>query len=178
LAALIEPFLHGLASGQVEIYNEFSLQHGLGFFLRQALPSLKVQFERNVRFFFPALSNFVKREIDIAIFQPDSSAPQWAIELKSPRNKQYPEQMFSFCRDVLFAEQLRAAGFAHAGLVLFAEDKLFWQGAQEGIYRFFRSTAPLEGVIVHQQAPKTKPSSFPGAIPWNGKTSLASLSAL
>ena len=38
LAALIEPFLHSVATGQIEVCNEFSLQHELGFFLRQPFP--------------------------------------------------------------------------------------------------------------------------------------------
>ena len=33
------------------IYNEFSLQHELGFYLREELKSFKVEFERNVKFF-------------------------------------------------------------------------------------------------------------------------------
>jgi hypothetical protein len=89
----------------LDVYNEFSLQHELGVFLRGKLEQRNVQFERNVSFFFSG-STFVKKEIDIAIFSPDKSILDCAIELKFPRNGQYPEQMFSFCRDILFAEQL------------------------------------------------------------------------
>ena len=34
-----------------DIYNEFSLQHELGIFLREKLKTFKVEFERNVKFF-------------------------------------------------------------------------------------------------------------------------------
>lgn len=52
--------------------------------------------------------------------------------------------MFSFCKDIKFAEQLKKAGFEHAGLLVFAEDPLFWQGVYDGdrIYRFFRGRDP------------------------------------
>ena len=167
LTTLIAPFLQRVATDNIEVYNEFSLQHELGFFLRQRYPNHKVQFERNVKHFFPTLSNWIKHEIDIALFQPDPLAPEWAIELKYPRNGQYPEQMFSFCKDVLFAEQLKAAGFAHAGLLIFAEDPLFWRGAHdaERIYRFFRSPTPLQGSIVKPTGARNQTIQLSGSYP-------------
>lgn len=147
LIALITPLMRRIAAGDVEIYNEFSLQHELGIFLRASFPRDSVQFERNVRWFFSECEHFKKREVDITVFSPDKSSLKWAIELKFPRNGQYPEQMFSFCKDVVFAEQLKAAGFARAGLLIVADHSLFWRGSTEGIYRFFRSNAPLHGVI-------------------------------
>ena len=51
---------------QVEVYNEFSLQHELGVFLRNRLDAYKVQFERNTKFF--GISNTIKHEIDIVVF--------------------------------------------------------------------------------------------------------------
>src|SRR5713101_1586670 len=147
LGHLITPFISAVASGKVEVYNEFSLQHELGIFLRSSFPQLKVQFERNVSFFFPDKSSFTKREIDVSVFSPVDKSLEFALELKYPRNGQHPEQMFSFCKDVAFAEELRAAGFRRAGLVIFAEDSLFWRGPADGIYGYFRGKTPLSGII-------------------------------
>jgi hypothetical protein len=51
LSNLIAEFVETIRSGQTEIYNEFSLQHELGIFLRQKIPASKVQFELNVTHF-------------------------------------------------------------------------------------------------------------------------------
>lgn len=147
LAELISPFIREITSGQIQIYNEFSLQHELGSFLRRHLTGCLVQFERNVSFFFPDSSSFTKREIDISVFTPDKRELIWAIELKFPRNGQHPEQMFSFCKDIAFVEELKTAGFSKAGLLVFADDSLFWRGPTEGIYGFFRGGRPLQGII-------------------------------
>ncbi|SRR6266487_3379786 len=147
LGDLITSFAESIASGRIEIYNEFSLQHELGVFLRRKLPGYKVQFERNVAFFFRSKMTFTKREIDISVFSPDLEDLRCAIELKYPRNGQHPEQMFSFCKDVAFAEELNAAGFSGTGLVIFADDHLFYRGSAEGIYGFFRGARPLHGRI-------------------------------
>ncbi len=147
LAELVAPFIADVSKSQIEVYNEFSLQHELGLFLRQLLPTFKVRFERNVRHFFPNVGSFLKREIDLTITSPDNAELRWAIELKYPRNGQHPEQMFSFCKDIVFTEQLKAAGFSHAGLLVFADDDLFWRGSNEGIYSYFRGGAELNGQI-------------------------------
>jgi hypothetical protein len=56
--------------------------------------------------------------------------------------------MFSLCKDVVFAEQLKRADFARAALLVFADDPLFWQGGSvEGIYGFFRGRWPLHGRV-------------------------------
>ena len=145
-ADLIRPFIASVAAGGVEIYNEFSLQHELGIFLRGAVSGKKVQFERNVNSLFPVRS-FIKREIDIVVSGREDGLLDWAIELKYPRNGQYPEQMFSFCRDVAFVEELKAAGFAHACLLIFAEDYPFFRGPTDGIYGYFRGGRPLCGRV-------------------------------
>lgn len=144
---LVAPFVDSVVSGRTEVYNEFSLQHEFGIFLRGKFPNQKVQFERNVSFFFRSKMPFTKKEIDISIFAPDMRELAYAIELKYPRNGQYPEQMFSFCKDLVFAEELKAAGFRVTGLVIFADDPLFYQGQAEGIYGFFRGGQPLHGRV-------------------------------
>lgn len=140
---LITPFISSVAKGDVEIYNEFSLQHELGIFLRNALPNYKVQFEQNTKF-FGISRKLTKKEIDISIF---STKFKCAIELKYPRNGQYPEQMFSFCKDIAFIEELRGEGFDSAALIIFADDKLFYSGDSSDIYGYFRNRKPLHGEI-------------------------------
>lgn len=145
---VISAFADDIASGEVEIYNEFSLQHELGIHLRNHFPQKKVQFERNVSFFGFDKKKFVKKEIDIAIFDSTDSNPKTAIELKYPRNGQIPEQMFSFCKDIAFAEQLRFVGFSEAYVVIFADDRLFYEGRQQDdIYAYFRSGKVLTNAI-------------------------------
>ena len=140
-------FARLVAQGQIEIYNEFSLQHELGLYLRSTIQKVKVQFERNVSFFFSSTSHFVKKEIDISVFSTDDSINLCAVELKFPRNGQYPEQMFSFCRDIHFLEQLKEAGFKKAYFIVFADDKPFYHGKTDGIYGFFRGGKKLSGRI-------------------------------
>lgn len=56
--------------------------------------------------------------------------------------------MFSFCKDIAFAEELKAAGFKQAALLIFADDRLFYEGPSEReIYGYFRSAHPLTGRI-------------------------------
>jgi hypothetical protein len=141
-----EQLVADISRGQIEIYNEFSLQHEVGLLLREEYPRDKVQFERNISYFFNR-GEFIKKEIDIAVFSPDKTELRYAIELKFPRNGQHPEQMFSFCKDILFAEQLKASGFQRTFLIIFADDKLFFSGNGDGIYGYFRQQKQLHGNI-------------------------------
>lgn len=106
IVSLLEEFVDLIRNEEVEVYNEFSLQHELGIFLRAKLTGNKVQFERNVKFF--GITGTVKHEIDIVIYNENE---KYAIELKYPLNGQYPEQMYSFVKDIKFMEQLKEAGF-------------------------------------------------------------------
>lgn len=143
----ITAFANKVGTGDIEIYNEFSLQHELGIYLRQCLPAKKVQFERNVSYFGLNKVNYVKREIDIAIFEHVGKSLGTVIELKYPRNGQHPEQMFSFCKDVSFVEQLLRSGCREGYVVIFAEDRLFYNGSQNGIYTYFRGGDELHGLV-------------------------------
>jgi len=136
--------------------------------LRDNLLKLKVQFERNVSFFFQSGKQFTKKEIDISAFSADKRELEYAIELKYPRNGQYPEQMFIFCKDIIYAEELAAAGFHSAGLVIFADDHLYYQGSAKGIYGFFRDRQPLHGRIQKPTGRKDDEVILRGTylIPW------------
>ena len=146
--ALIQGFAGRLSDGNIEIYNEFSLQHEFGIFLREANVAERVQLERNVSFFGFQRSSFTKREIDIACF--DSSPTQQlrlAVELKYPRAGQFPEQMFSFCKDIAFLEELKMAGFLGCLFFAVVEQRPFYAGSADGIYKYFRAGEPLHGKI-------------------------------
>lgn len=147
LALLIKRFIESVETNDIDIYNEFSLQHELGIFLRAELPGFVIQFERNVETFAPSKTNFTKRELDIAVFSKDKTELKYAIELKYPRNGQYPEQMYSFCKDIAFAEELKSAGFSRTALLILVDDYLFYSGSGDGIYGYFRSSKPITGDI-------------------------------
>lgn len=144
----VRRFFFGIARGEIEIYNEFSLQHEFGVYLRTTLEAkLKIQFERPVSFFGLDRGDFEKKEIDIAIFAPDLSE-KYAIELKYPRNGQYPEQMFKTCQDIYFLEQLHRNGFTRCFFLMVANTPLFYErGSKTGIYKYFRAGVPIHGCI-------------------------------
>jgi len=142
----IAAFAQAVGNGTIDIYNEFSLQHELGLYLRSRLTDCKVQFERNVSHFQLAKENFEKREIDLAVTSASGERLS-VIELKYPRNGQVPESMYSFCKDIAFLEQLLLAGFQSAYFLAMADDKLFYSGSSEGIYGLFRSGMPITGKI-------------------------------
>ena len=143
LKNLIEEFMDLVAVDKVEIYNEFSLQHELGIFLRGKLKGYKVQFERNTKYF--GITGTTKHEIDIVVY---NDTEKYAIELKYPLNGQYPEQMFSFVKDIKFMEELKAAGFDGTYCLTLVGDKCFYSGQkQDGIYAYFRCQEPIQGEI-------------------------------
>lgn len=140
---LLNDFMTLVEIGEIEIYNEFSLQHELGIFLRANLTGYKVQFERNTKFF--GIRETVKHEIDIVIY---NNLERYAIELKYPRNGQYPEQMFSFVKDIKFMEEMKESGFNEAYCLALVEDKNFYSGQKlDGIYAFFRGGESVHGLI-------------------------------
>jgi hypothetical protein len=140
-------FMDYSKSENLEIYNEFSLQHELGIFLRKQLPNYLVQFERNVRYFSNSKFPFTKKEIDISIFTEDKSQLIYAIELKYPKNGQYPETMFNICKDIAFVEELKIVGFTQTAVLTLVDDELFYAGSGGGIYDYFRKNKPLTGLI-------------------------------
>lgn len=147
---LVNEFMVSVAKGDAEVYNEFSLQHEFGIFLRAKLPGSKIQFERNVSFFFPRARGFVKKEIDLCVFNEDGRGTRELLaawEFKFPRNGQVPMQMFKFCEDIRFAEQLKAAGFKQAFFLALADDASFYEGKCEGIYGHFRCGRLLSGIV-------------------------------
>lgn len=160
----IAGFFGLVASGEVEVYNEFSLQHEFGSYLRSKLPSqFKVQFERPVGFFRLKVLPYVKKEIDLAIFSPDHRL-KVAVEFKFPRNGQYPEQMFKACQDIAFIEQLVAGGFDSGTFIMLADDPLFFSGeARSDLYRCFRAGHPIAGSIQKPTGARDEAATISGS---------------
>jgi hypothetical protein len=152
LRILIEDFFMYAQANKVEIYNEFSLQHELGIFLRERLQGYRVQFERNVSYFTPD-NKTIKKEIDITIFNEDKSE-KYGIELKHPQNGQHPEQMYSFVKDIKFMEELKERGFNKTATVTLVTDRPFYEGRNnEGIYKYFREEYAVYGQIFKPTGP-------------------------
>lgn len=143
---LLEDFmrLEKTNGDDILVYNEISLQLELGLYLRQN--EYTVRFERNIGEYVEDTSDFVKKEIDIVAYKGENEleTEKIAIELKFPRNGQYPEQMFSFVEDIKFMEQVkRVGGFSKTFVVVLVDDKNFyennkWQPVPSGIYSYFR----------------------------------------
>lgn len=159
----IAAFAQLVGSGAIEIYNEFSLQHELGLFLRGDLPNCRVQFERNVSHFKLVKTSFEKREIDISVTAVTSGERLSAIELKYPRNGQVPESMFGFCKDIAFLEQLVSSGFQSAYFLAVADDPLFYSGNSDGIYGLFRGGKPITGTITKPTGAKDSQVTIRGS---------------
>ena len=146
LVNLVSDFFQVIIDEQIEIYNEFSLQHELGIYLRNRIPEYKVQFERNISYFSNE-NNTIKKEIDISIFSSDMHE-KYAIELKCPLNGQYPEQMYSFVKDIKFLEELKTRGFTKNCCVVLVAAKPFYDGINEnGIYKYFRKEHSVYGEV-------------------------------
>jgi hypothetical protein len=135
-------------SGSIEIYNEASVQCELAIFLRQRMArEYKVQLERNIDYFGLDKGAFLEKEMDIVIFGPNNGEKH-CIELKFPTNGQYPEQMFSACKDVSFLEQLVSEGFGESFFVMFADDPLFYNDkGGSPIFLGFRKEKLMKGSI-------------------------------
>jgi hypothetical protein len=169
---LFQDFFARIARGEIVIYNEFSLQHELGIYLRNQNNQYAVQFERPVSFFGLRRTDFEKKEIDLAIFTRDFVS-KCAVELKYPRNGQHPEQMFKACQDICFLEQLVQFGFASGLFIMVADDPLFYnQIGGAGIYQYFRAGVSLTGSIVKPTGAKDHTVRLQGryTVQWNQVT--------
>lgn len=167
---LIRAFVQEIAQNNVEVYNEFSLQHELGIFLRNNLNEFKVEFERNVSHFGLHRNQFIKKEIDISIFNEHDL--NTIIELKYPQNGQVPEQMYSFIKDLKFLEQLHFTGHFKKGyLLIITPDPLFYRGGKlDGIYKYFRDDVLIMDDIFKPTGPNSGIESIsvigPYAVTW------------
>ncbi len=171
---LIHQFFDKVRTQEVDLYNEFSFQHELGIFFRQNISDYKIQFERNISHFGFPKDNFQKKEIDISIF--NNQEKTCVLELKYPRNGQVPEQMYSFCKDISFLEQLSRSGFKSAFFIAIADDPLFYSGKKtSGIYGLFREQQVINGIISKPTGKKNTSVNIQGTytaiwLPLKGKS--------
>lgn len=160
VASIIKAFLNKelpkkLNGNDCYIYNEFSLQHELGIYLRKELgKGYKVQFERNIKNLQIAINITAKyeceskSEIDIIVLSPKQERLA-AIELKFPRNEQHPEEMYSFCKDIRFMEDVSKKfgptnGFKKTFCLTLVDDDRFYSAEgdrrkKKRIYKNFRT---------------------------------------
>lgn len=158
-----------LGLDEIEVYNEFSLQHELGIFLRNKLSDkYKILFEKNVKDFHIDKEKVTKREIDIVV-QSRRSLDKYAVELKFPRNGEYPEQMFSFIKDIRFMEELKERGFQDTFCLTVVDDHRFYSDAgrlladEDKIYKYFRKkNTLLSGSIQKPTGKKDKTVTLSG----------------
>lgn len=160
---LLDEFVFHITKGKTEIYNEASVQYELAIFLREKLPHFKIQLERNVKFFNLEKKNFVKKEIDIVLFN-NSQTKKFAIEIKFPTSIDYPNQMFHFCQDVKFLEQLKEAGFTDNFFLALTPQSNFWSdsGKKGTIYEKFRKEKELYGEIKNEIGDSTEKITLSG----------------
>ena len=76
LGRLIAQFFDAVGRDEVHIYNEFSLQHEFGIWLRTHAdqPGLKIQFERPARVFWIE-GKLAKKEIGLGAASPQTGRP-------------------------------------------------------------------------------------------------------
>jgi hypothetical protein len=147
---ILEDFVSQIAKGKTEIYNEASIQYELAIFLREVIPNYKIQLERNIRYFELNKKHFQKREIDIVLFNTTKTR-KFAIEIKYPLSE-VPIQMYKFCEDIKFLEQLKESGFTDNFFLAITPQSQFWNGRskKDTIYEKFRKEKELYGTIKNQ----------------------------
>ena len=147
---ILEDFVSQIAKGKTEIYNEASIQYELAIFLREVIPNYKIQLERNVSYFELNKKHFLKREIDIVLFNTTNTR-KFAIEIKTPLSE-VPIQMYKFCEDIKFLEQLKESGFTDNFFLAITPRSNFWgdRGKTGTIYEKFRKEKELYGTIKNQ----------------------------
>lgn len=141
---VVKDFFEYIKKEDIELYNEASLQYELGCYIRFNFSNLKIEFERNINH-FNIKAQTVKKEIDLVVYDREK---RYAIELKYPRNGQYPEQMFMFIKDIKFMEEAKEQGFDKAFTFVLVDDPLFYRGnTPQTIYEYFRLGKIIEGTI-------------------------------
>ena len=171
-----------------KIYNEFSLQHELGLYLRDKYENFIILFEKNVKDMEieNKSEDWVKYEIDIVIIDKKNYSNKYAIELKFPKNGQYPEQMFQFIKDIKFMEQVKEKlKFEKTYCLTLVNNPSFYSSKslsgrdikEDGFYKYFRNegneNTPLSGKIKdpvkhkNQEEPNTIMLKRKYIIEWN-----------
>lgn len=151
-----------------KIYNEMSLQHELGIYLRDKLESqgFRVDFERNAKKFkLSGEDTFKKHEIDIVIYNDtdNDTGKKYAIELKYQfeKNVAYNRALYSFVQDIEFMEQVKKGGFDETFCLVVTDNPYIYENpkstreSKDTIYQYFRTYGydekdikPIHGNII------------------------------
>ncbi|HRI19462.1 MAG TPA: hypothetical protein PLA68_00850 [Panacibacter sp.] len=90
----IKDFIESLKEGKIHLYNEFGLQHELGYFLRQR--EIPLKFEWNVNLLDKNIQNPLKKEMDLFI----DNGNKYVIEIKFPNKGAFPKRMTQSILDI------------------------------------------------------------------------------
>lgn len=156
----IDNFFNDLKNGSIKVDvdfdNEFGMQFELGIRLRNALvqngfvgQGYQVYFEKNIKNICRInewnCNDTLKKEIDLLVAKTYNGQVEelYAIELKFPRNGQYPEQMYSFVKDLAFIAQLKGRfNFKGCWSVVLVDNDNFCKTSNRktsnAIYTYFR----------------------------------------
>ncbi len=154
-------FARKIAIGEIEIYNEASIQYELAIFLRRNLDDIwKIQLERNIGYFGLDKKQCLKKEMDIVIFT-SSKQEKHCIEIKYPTHARHAWKIFNACKDVRFLEQLIGSGFGTSYFVMFADDPRFYNDkGDDSIYRMFRKNKMIKGEVIEPTGYKKQALHF------------------
>lgn len=128
-------FIESLKDGQIELYNEYGLQHELGYFLRQK--KIKVKFEYNINLLDIDVPIPLKKEMDLFF---EENKKKYLIELKFPTKGAFPLNMTQSIKDIFFIQQLIDTGLINKGYFLFfTKQPQYLDGYDsDKIYSYFR----------------------------------------
>ncbi|MDG1719893.1 MAG: hypothetical protein P8I31_01405 [Bacteroidia bacterium] len=137
----LNKFIEKIRNREIDLYNEFGLQFELALYLRNLneFNDFKIELERPINHFgIVKTSEIPKKEIDVCIYK--NNVLKTAIEIKVSTNGQVPLQLFKFCEDICFLEQLMNSNFEYAySLVLVNSDDFYRaKNKKDGIYKYFR----------------------------------------
>ncbi len=145
---------------EYNIYNEISLQHELGEFLRNRLEgNYNIFFEKNI--YDKEKEEWIKKEVDLILI--NEKKEKYAIELKFSKgeNARIPENMYDFIKDIKFMEQVMSKkGFTDAYNLIIVDSPLYYEVLSNkrkntiryDIYKIFRNDK--EGVNIKREIDK------------------------
>jgi len=103
---LLEKFFNYVRETNVEIYNEFSLQFELAFFIKKLYKNSKVELERNINILNVSNNKFLKKEMDILATIHNK---KFLIELKCiiDQKNARPVTVYDWIKDIKFIKEIK-----------------------------------------------------------------------
>ena len=144
----------------LENFNEKSLQHNLGQYIKERLgKDYCIQYERNIEYFkrIPGVKCLSKKEVDITILDRNdllhnkrNAMPLYVIEIKylkaysqnfSERTAYSPQSLYECLYDIQFIEDCKIRGIDGISLILCDDDKI--HSANIGKVRKYKTIASI-----------------------------------